>query len=346
MTIKQIRAEDGTVPKMNKTILNFGLLGCGMAAEVHAGAIKSLENAYLYGVADADASRAAAFAEKQSVKSYNNFDELLMDSSIDVVCICTPNGFHAQNAIAALDAGKHVVVEKPLALNKSDCDAVKEAVEKSGRTLTVISQLRFSEDVTAVKKVIDEGKLGKIVLASAYLKYWRSPEYYSEGKWKGSKGLDGGILMNQGIHGVDLLLYLAGNANVINAKSKTLFHNIEADDTSVSLLEFENGALGVIEASTCAYPGHERRIEIIGSQGTVVLVENRIEKLFIDGKELTGADILPQGGSASDPAAIDYLGHARQINNFIRSVLYGEKLLIDVYEGAKAPTLIEKIYKF
>lgn len=331
---------------MNKTILNFGLLGCGMAAEVHAGAIKSLENACLFGVADADKSRAASFAEKQGVKSYKNFDELLLDESIDAVCICTPNGFHAQNAIAALNAGKHVVVEKPLALNKSDCDAVNEAVEKSGKTLSVISQLRFSEDVAAVKKVIDEGKLGKIVLASAYLKYWRSPEYYSEGKWKGSKELDGGILMNQGVHGVDLLLYLAGNASVVSAKSKTLFHNIEADDTSVALLEFENGALGVIEASTCAYPGHERRIEIIGSQGTAILIENRIEKLFIDGKELTGADILPKGGSANDPAAIDYLGHARQINNFINSILHEEKLFIDANEGAKAPMLIEQIYKF
>ncbi|MBO7149169.1 MAG: Gfo/Idh/MocA family oxidoreductase [Clostridia bacterium] len=329
---------------MNKDYLNFGIVGCGTVASIHAEALKSLNNARFISVTDSNLSKAREFAQKQGVWAHDSFEDMLNDPEIDAVCICTPSGFHAENAIRALNAGKHVVLEKPMALNTQDCERIKEACAKNRKLLTVISQLRFSNDVVTVKEAIDSGKLGKIVMCSAYMKYWRSPEYYSDVSWRGTFAFDGGILMNQGVHGVDMLLYLAGNAKVINSKGKRLFHDIEFDDTVISMLEFESGALGVIEASTCAYPGLERRIEIIGTTGSAVLIENMIDKLIIDNNTVITKENLFKCGSANNPASIDYVCHARQIDNFIRAVLYGEKLFIDTEDGAKAVALIEKIY--
>ena len=181
-----------------------------------------------------------------------------------------------------------------------------------------------------------------------YMKYWRSPEYYNSSNWKGKKAFEGGgALMNQGIHGVDLLTYIAGDAKVINAKTKTAFHNIEVEDAALAVLEFENGAMGVIEASTCAYPGFERRLEIIGTKGSVVLKENTIETLVIDGENITtkkgAGEVI---GTASDPSAMSCKFHAEQIQNFINAVNGKEKLLINAIDGARAVKIIEDIYRY
>lgn len=332
---------------MADKILNFGILGCGMIADFHAQAIKSLNNAVLVGVTDNNTSRAKAFAEKYNVKTYLDYAQMLSDDNIDAVCICTPSGFHAENALAALKAKKHVVLEKPMAFTSSKTQEIAQAANNSGCILTVISQLRFSEDIQRVKKLMNEEAFGKIVFCDLYMKYWRSPEYYSSSDWKGTRKLDGGgALMNQGIHGVDILLYLAGNAKVLSAKNATLFHDIEVEDVTASLLEFESGALGVIEASTCSNPGFERRIEITGTKGSVVLLENKIDKLIINGETLVDGISESVARTASDPMAMSCSLHALQINNFVNAVFGAEKLLIDSFEGSKAVTLIDEIYKY
>ncbi len=331
---------------MSQKVLNFGILGCGVIADFHAQAIRSLDNAKLIGAADNSPKRAEQFSEKYAIKKYESYEEMLADDNVDAVCICTPSGFHAQNAIDALNAAKHVVLEKPMALNSEDIERVITATKENNRLLTVISQLRFSSDIKRVKDLMAQNAFGKIVFCDLYMKYWRSAEYYSSSDWKGTLKFDGGgALMNQGIHGIDLLLYLAGNAKVLCSKNKTAFHDIEVEDASVSMLEFQNGAMGVIEGSTCACPGFERKIEIIGTEGSVVLKENKIEKLVVAGETLIDGITEELAGTANDPTAMSYELHALQLNNLINAVNGKEELLIDCYEGSRAVKLIEEIYK-
>ena len=268
---------------------------------------------------------------------------MLDDPGIDVVCICTPSGFHAANAIEALEKGKHVVLEKPMALTTEDADRIIDTCERTGKLLTVISQLRFSEDVVKVKELIRDGAFGRITLCSLRMKYYRSREYYSS-SWKGTKNLDGGgALMNQGIHGIDLLQYIVGGVKTVEGRIATLSHSIEVEDTAVATFELESGALGVIEASTCAYPGFERRLEIHGDRGYVMLKENGIERMMINGEEID-VEINAGHGTASDPTRLDHTLHARQLANLVSAINGEGKLISDCRAGKQALDVIERIY--
>ncbi|MBQ8341674.1 MAG: Gfo/Idh/MocA family oxidoreductase [Clostridia bacterium] len=322
----------------------FGILGCGMIAGIHANAICTIPEALLVGVADANAERAAQFAAQHGVRAYESYDQMLSDPEIDVICICTPSGFHAENALAALQHGKHVVLEKPMALSVESADRIVAACERAGKLLTVISQLRFSEDVQRVKALLAENAFGRVALCSLYMKYHRSKEYYASSPWKGTKAFDGGgALMNQGIHGVDLLEYIVGPVREVTGKARTLSHKIEVEDTAVAMLEFENGALGVIEASTCAYPGFERRIEIHGDKGYVMLRDNKIEKMMVNGEEISAE--VTDTGTSRDPAALNCEMHRRQIQNLLAAIRGEEALVVDAREGRKAIRVIEAVYR-
>lgn len=325
-------------------MFNFGILGCGMIANVHADAIKRIENATLVGAADNKVEFAQNFAVKHGVKAYASYEEMLNDKNIDVICICTPSYFHTPNAIQALESGKHVVLEKPMSLSTKEADELIKTCEETGKFVTVISQLRFSEDIQKVKELVEENAFGKLSLCNLYMKYYRSPSYYSSSSWKGTLKFDGGgALMNQGIHGVDLLEYIVGNIKDVKGRIRTLVHDIEVEDTAVAILDFECGALGTIEASTCAYPGFERKIEIHGDNGYVILVENNIQKLMINGKEQL-IDKIEIAKTASDPSALQSEMHKIQIENLLKAIAGEEELLIDCYEGVKAIRVIEKIY--
>lgn len=329
---------------MTEKKMKFGIVGCGMIANIHADAINRISEAELVGVAGTDIQMTEKFAQKYGIKAYK-YERMLEDASIDVICICTPSGFHAQHAITALRAGKHVALEKPMAFDTQSADEIISVCQQTGKLLTVISQLRFSEDIIKAKKLLEDNALGKLSLCSLYMKYYRSPEYYSSSDWKGTKRFDGGgALMNQGIHGVDILEYIVGPIKNVQGKIATLCHAIEVEDTAVGILEFQNGALGVIEASTCAYPGFDRRIEIYGERGYMVLRENQIETLMIDGKSM---DLKPiqAAGTASDPAAVQSEMHSLQLKNLIQAIKGYEPLLIDGSEGRKAIRVIEKIYR-
>lgn len=316
-----------------------------MIANVHADAIRRIDNAELIGVADNSYEFALKFAQKWGVKAFNDYNELLLNKEIDVVCVCTPSCFHAQNAIDALNKGKHVVLEKPMAITVEDTDKIIETCAKTGKLLTVISQLRFSKDIIKIKKLIEDGAFGKITLCELNMKYYRSPEYYSSSPWKGTLKFDGGgALMNQGIHGIDLLEFIMGDIKNVEGKAKTLFHNIEVEDTAVAIVEFSSGALGTIIASSCAYPGFNRQITICGSDGYAILSENKIEKLFIKGQPCEANDVCDLGG-ASDPTKIDSDYHKLQFENLMSAIKGEAKLLIDCYEGKKAVKIIESIYK-
>lgn len=326
--------------------ISFGIVGCGMISNIHAQAIKRIPSARLVGVADKCIENARQFAEKYQIKSYDDYAHLLSDPEIQVICVCTPSCFHAKNAIDAMEHGKHVVLEKPMALTAESADEIIRTCQKTGMLLTVISQLRFSEDIREVKKLLEENAIGKVSLCSLYMKYYRSRDYYASSSWKGRRSYDGGgALLNQGIHGVDLLEYIAGSVKKIHGKVRTISHQIEVEDTAVAMLEFENGALGVIEASTCAYPGFERRLEICGDEGYILLEDNRISKMMIHGEEVN-RNLTAENETASDPTNLSCEMHQLQIQNLIAAIKGEENLLIDCYEGKKAVRLINEIYRF
>lgn len=195
----------------NGSKLGFGIIGCGVIADFHANALFELSaDAEIIGVADVNYDAAEKFANRHRIRAYPDVAALLADKAVDVVCICTPSGYHADVVKQAAEAGKHIVVEKPMAITTEQLDAIVRCCEANGVMLTSIAQSRFSRSVIRTKNAVEEGLLGRIVTADIYMKYFRSQEYYDSGSWRGTKRLDGGgALMNQGIHGVDLLLYLA-----------------------------------------------------------------------------------------------------------------------------------------
>lgn len=331
-----------------KKNIRFGIIGCGVIADFHANALADLpEDAVLVGAADVRPEAAVAFAERHHVRAFANVEELLRSPDVDVVNICTPSGFHADTVVAAAEAGKHIIVEKPMAITTEQLDRIEEACTKNGVVLSSIAQSRFAQGVRMAKEALDAGRLGKLVCADVYMKFLRTQEYYNSGGWRGTKAIDGGgALMNQGIHGVDLLLYLAGDVKSVYALSKTLVRNIEVEDTLSAVLEFRSGALGVIQATTSVCPGYPRRLELNGDAGSIALEETSIVRWDLPNGETQ--DVVAQStvrSSASVPTAISTYGHTQQFADVIRSLRTGEKPLIDLREGRRPVDLILAIYR-
>lgn len=323
----------------------FGIIGCGMIANIHAKAIQKIPNAVIAGIYDPAADSVQEFAAQYQCRVYLSLEEMLADTGVDVINICTPSGVHAKQAIASARAGKHVIVEKPLAVNKEDAQAVVRVQRKTGVKICVISQLRFSCGVQALRDAVRQGKLGRIIMGSLSMRYYRSEEYYQKGGWRGRWSSDGGgALMNQGIHGLDLLSYICGPVVSVRALYKTLFHNIEVEDTLCAVLEFKNGALGTVEASTAIKPGSPRRIEIGGTQGSAVLTEDAITEWRVD-KPVPDTREHWQMGAENDPSALDVTGHLLQFKNLLASVEGREELLVDAAAGCSTVELVLAIYE-
>jgi predicted dehydrogenase len=253
--------------------LGFGIIGCGMIANFHAKAIADVRGTKLVACFDNFPASADRFAKANGCRAYHSLDEMLADPEVNIVTIGTPSGAHMEPAVAAANAGKHVIVEKPLEITLKRCDAIIEACERNNVKLSAIFPSRFHDSSRKMKKAIDSGRFGTLTMGDSYVKWFRTQEYYDSGAWRGTWEFDGGgALMNQAIHSVDLLTWLMGPVVEITAHTSTLAHErIAVEDVAVATLKFANGALGVIEASTAAYPGYLKRIEISGSQGTAVM---------------------------------------------------------------------------
>lgn len=328
--------------------IRFGIVGCGVIADFHANALLEIPNeATLVGVTDVVYDAAEKFSKRHGIQAFSSLEEMLSSKEIDVVNICTPSGYHADVVIKAAKAGKHIIVEKPMAIIKEQLDAIEVACSESGVILSSISQNRFSRGVLMTKRAMEDGMLGKIVCADIYMKYNRTQEYYDSGSWRGTKRVDGGgALMNQGIHGVDLLQYLAGPIKSVFAISKTLVRKIEVEDTLSATVEFESGAIGVIQATTSVFPGYPRRLEINGDKGSIVLEETSIVRWDIDNSKYEDIVLQPAlTSSAATPTAISTDGHKNQILDVIRAIKTKTKPMIDVVEGRKAVDIILAIYK-
>jgi len=329
--------------------LGFGIIGCGTIANWHVAGIRACKDAVLVGAADFKPEFSEKFCTKYGIKQFMSVEEMLACPEIDVVCICTPSGLHAGYAIQVANAGKHVVCEKPMALTVEDCDKVIEAVEKNNVKCCVISQSRFTKTTQTIKKALEEGKLGRVVTADVSMKYYRSPEYYLAGGWRGTWKMDGGgALMNQGIHGIDALQYLMGNVKSIYGYARTLARDIEVEDTCSAVLEFENGAVGIIQGTTSVYPGYPRRLSISGTKGTITINEEIFECYDIEGE-----DTLPEGvviggdqrSGAADPTNMDTEGHEIQIADMVDAILTDRQPKVNARDGKRPVQIITAIYK-
>ena len=324
----------------------FAIWGCGAVSSTHADAIRSIDGARLVGAYDINGESLNSFCNKYDVEAFTEPDEMLTDGRIDAICICLPSGLHYETALSCIERGKNVVIEKPIALNSEQAEEIVKRADENGVFVTVISQLRYSRSIMRVKNIVESGKLGRITLGNAIMKYWRSPEYYASSPWRGTWGMDGGgALMNQGIHGVDLLQYFMGRVVSVFAYAKTLVHNIYTEDTLSAVVEFESGAIGTIQATTSVAPGYGRRIEICGSKGSIALCEGDIEICDVEGEEIPLKDKDDLYDTASVPGNMDCKLHAAQLSDFIRSVREGEKPLLDAVEGKKSVDIICAIYR-
>ena len=333
--------------------IGFGLIGCGMIANFHARAIEHIRGAKIVACFDTVTPSADRFAAANRCTAYHQLDNILADPQVDVVTICTPSGVHQDPAVAAAKAGKHLVIEKPLEVNLRRCDAIINACRKNKVQLCTIFPSRFSPANQALKAAIDAGRFGRLTLGDAYTKWWRTQEYYDSGGWRGTWALDGGgAFMNQAIHSVDLLYSFLGDVAEVTGSTATLAHKrMEVEDVGVATLRFKNGALGVIEATTATFPGMLKKIEVHGTEGTTVIEEDSI--LTWDFKKKRSGDAAirrkfansSSGGGASDPAAISYTGHQRQLQDFIKAIRTGGRPLVGGEEGRKSVEIILAIYK-
>ena len=339
---------------MNKDKIGFGVIGLGLIAEFHVKAIGEMSGCRFVAGFDTVPGRAESFCASNGGKPYTSMEDFLADSEVDIVTVATPSGLHLDGAMAALKAGKHVIVEKPLEISGERCDAIIRQAEKSGHLLGTVFPSRYHEAPRIIKKAIQAGRFGKIVLADAQIKWWRTQEYYDGGKWRGTWQLDGGgVLMNQGIHAIDLLQWLMGPVREVMAFTATLAHErIEVEDTAAAALRFADGALGIIEGSTGAYPGFFKKLEICGSRGSVTLEEENIINWTFDKEESGDEEIRSKfrnvgksGGGAADPKAISFKGHQWLFEDFVSSLRENRPFAVGGAEGKKAVEIIEAIYR-
>lgn len=336
-------------------MIKFGIVGCGMIARFHAKALADVRGAKLVACYARRPESAEAFQEEFGVDSaYCDLNEMLADPNIDVVTICTPSGAHMEPAVAAANAGKHVVVEKPLEITLKRCDKIIQACKSNGVQLATIFPSRFHDASQMLKKAVEDGKFGTLTMGDAYVKWFRTQEYYDSGQWRGTWELDGGgALMNQAIHNVDLLSWLMGPVDSISAHTATLAHDrIEVEDVATATLRFESGALGVIEASTAAFPGMLKKIEVHGTHGSAVIEEEDIKtwqfaKMTPKDKKIAARTqtLTETGGGAADPSAIGHAAHAKQFKDFVNALKTNSAPVIDGAEGRKSVEIILAIYK-
>src|SRR2546421_4661332 len=313
----------------------FAIIGCGMIARFHAKALADIPGAKIVALADSELPRAKKLADELGLGDGNIYPDLpplLARRDVDIVIVATPSGVHMDPAVAAANAGKHVVVEKPLEITVERCDRIIDACDKNRVKLCTIFPSRFTDANRALKDAVDAGRFGRLTLGETTCKWWRSQAYYDQGGWRGTWALDGGgALMNQAIHNVDLLLWMMGPATHVSGFTSTLAHErIEVEDTAVACVRFKNGAVGVIEATTSVYPGLPKTIAVHGDRGTAVIEQEDVLRWeFVpdtdedrDARQRFAAKVGASGGS-SNPAAISHVYHARQLADFVRALQTG-----------------------
>jgi UDP-N-acetyl-2-amino-2-deoxyglucuronate dehydrogenase len=328
--------------------IHVGLIGGGNISETHARAARAIPGVRIAAVYGTNAQKVDRLARGHDAKPYHDFDAFLAHRPMNLVMIGTPSGCHAAEGIAAAKRGLHVLTEKPIDITTQRADALIETAKQAEVKLGVFFQDRTKPDIQLLKRWVDHGVVGKPVLIDARVKWYRPPEYYADSQWRGVLALDGGgALMNQGVHTVDVLLWLFGDPIRVQARVATALHSIEAEDTAVAIMEFPGGALCTLLATTAAYPGYPRRIEVTGSQGTVVLEHDRIVAADLRGAPsgLLTNSVGDTNQSASSAVVSDVSGHKAVLEDFLRAIVQDTTPMCDGKEGRRSVAVVEQIYR-
>lgn len=324
-------------------MINFAIVGAGAIAPIYAEAITLQPEATLAAVCDKNQQTASGFVKQYSTnKFYTAYEDLLQDPSIDVVCICTPSGLHADMAIKAIEAGKHVIIEKPLAMTLEDADRVIAAAKKFKVKATVAFQKRYNRPILQMREKLEKGSFGNMMHATTAVHWYRDQSYYDQDPWRGTAAMDGGALMNQSIHNIDLLRWMMGPVRKVSGFTATRRHTMEMEDVGVAILEFESGALGIIEGSTAIYPTDlEASLSLFGTKGTAVVGGKYIDEIkswhFLhEDNELHKED---------STFSTSQEGHYPIIEDMVKAIKNDKDPAISLQDGRNALEIILAIYE-
>ena len=345
---------------MSKDKVRIGLLGVGGIGYAHLGMWTSLPSAEVVAVCDIVPERADNGAKKGTenyaqkevgykgeIEAYYDLAEMLKKADIDAVDVCTWSGLHAEHGLMALQAGKHTLIEKPIDLDLVKIDRLIAEADRTKLKVGCIFQSRFGAEIRRAHDLIKAGKIGKIISCSVYCKWWRGQDYYDSASWRGTWALDGGCLANQGVHSIDQLCWMAGPvAEVEYSHIETAMHKMEAEDFAIAVVRFENGARGVVEGTTSAFPGFSTKVEIFGDKGSASFDGSRVLSFQVVGEEIDLTTKEEKAGDGrADPLAIGLGGHAAQLSEFANCVLYDEQPYVNAREARIAVDCLNKIYK-
>jgi UDP-N-acetyl-2-amino-2-deoxyglucuronate dehydrogenase len=324
-------------------MIRFALVGCGRIARKHAGNLGEgkIQDAKLVAVCDIQEDRAKFYGEKYDVPWFTDMHQMMkeMSDQIDVISILTHSGAHAQHTVELAPYGKHIVVEKPMALTLDDADKMIQACDQSGVKLFVVKQNRFNYPVIKMREALESGRFGKMVLGTVRVRWCRTQEYYDQDAWRGTWAWDGGVFANQASHHIDLLQWMMGDVESVYCKTRTALVNIEAEDTGVVVLKFKSGALGIIEATTATRPKDlEGSISILGEKGTVEMkVWNFTDEMEGDKEVLDKYRV--------NPPDVYGFGHTEYLNNVVDAIKGTSSALVQGLEGRKSLELISALYE-
>ncbi len=336
-----------------KKVYGFAILGTGMISKFHARALRELPEAKLIAVCSRDMLRAKAFAAEFDCQAFDRLDAMLAKAEVDVLIIATPSGSHMEPAVAAAQAGKHVLCEKPLDVTLERVDAMIAAHRESGTQLGCTFQIRYTPALQPIRDALREGRFGTLTYAGVYVPWWRSNEYYADSPWHGKQKLDGGgALMNQAIHMIDLLCDLMPRVESVVGFTACIGHpGLETEDVASAALRFEGGAVGVIYGSTSSWPGQAKRMEITGTGGTVVFLDDCLTVFEFRDKRPADAEILQRFGNVktahgvNDPAAMTHALHAACFRDFIKALESDTPFRVNGDSARRAVSLIRSIYE-
>jgi len=357
--------------------LHIGLVGGGGITESHARAAREVPGLVMAAVQGSNAGKVEAICTRHGGRPYTDFHAFLAHRPLDLVAIGSPSGLHGVQGIAAARAGLHVLVEKPIDITTGRADALVAEAGKAGVTLGVFFQDRFKPHICRTKEAIDAGAIGKPLLADARVPWYRPPEYYTSSRWRGTWALDGGgALMNQAIHTVDLLLWLLGDIARVHARTATLLHGIEVEDSGAAILEFASGALGVLSFTTAAYPGYPRRVSVTGGAGSIVLEQDAVvawdlkepgsfppaldgsadsrrhaagsrQQITRDPLQAVSRPLpaVPVIAAASSPVVTDVAPHRAVIEDFVQAIREGRRPRCDGRDARRSVAVVEAVYR-
>jgi len=326
---------------------HIGLIGGGNITDTHARAVRGIAGVEIAAIYGTNASKLNGLCREHGGTPYLDFEAFLAHRPMDLVAIGSPSGLHATQCIAAAQRGLHVLTEKPIDISARRADDLIEATDRAGVKLGVMFQDRVKPGIRELREWISAGVVGRPLLADARVKWYRPPAYYSGSRWRGTIAMDGGgALINQAVHTVDLLLWLLGDVVRVQSRTATALHAIEVEDTAIAVLGFASGALGVIQATTAAFPGYPRRVEITGTEGTVILEQDRILAANLRHPQcITSAAAPDENQSASSALVSDVRGHQALFEDFLQAIERNTTPVCDGREGRRSIALVEAIYR-